>query len=116
MSEDRGGRFLTQMAKGRRSLLELVSLDDDELDELLLLRDLDLHTTNEVSELEDWFGGGVEHLDGDRLDVLPDGEGDRLPDLDFAFFLLFVLVSDVRLSLLSEGVVLLVDVLYPVSF
>jgi hypothetical protein len=49
------------------------------------------------------------HLEGDLLDVLPDGEGDLLPDLDFAFF--FVLWSDDRLSLLSEGV----DT-YPVSF
>lgn len=66
-----------------------MSRDVDELDELLLLLDLD--------------------LEGDLLDVLPDGEGDLLPDLDFAFF--FVLWSDDRLSLLSEGV----DT-YPVSF
>jgi hypothetical protein len=42
VSDDRGGRFLTRIATGRFSLLELVSRDVDELDELLLLLDLDL--------------------------------------------------------------------------
>lgn len=91
MSDDRKGRFFTHIASGRRSsectigwwlafaeefslldfgeLVELVSRDVDELEELLLLRDLD--------------------LDGDRLLVLPDGEGDLDPDLDFVFFFEF---------------------------
>lgn len=47
------------------------------------------------------------NLDGDLLDVLPDGDGDLDPDRDFVFF--FVLCS-ARLSLFSLGAVE-----YPVS-
>lgn len=67
--------------------MELVALDVELLDELELLRDLD--------------------LDGDLLEVLPDGDGDRDPDRDFVFF--FVLCSVLR-SLFSLGAVE-----YPVS-
>lgn len=73
------------MATGLFSELELVSLDVEELEEDELDCDRD--------------------LEGDRLEVLPDGD----LDLDFFFVLLW---SDDRLSLVSEGVV---DT-YPVSF
>lgn len=73
------------MATGLFSELELVSLDVEELEDDELDRDRD--------------------LEGDRLEVLPDGD----LDLDFFFVLLW---SDDRLSLVSEGVV---DT-YPVSF
>lgn len=61
---------------------------DELLDELELLRDLD--------------------LDGDLLEVLTVGEGDLDLDRDFAFF--FVLCCSVLLSLFSLGAVE-----YPVS-
>lgn len=97
VSDDLIGRFLTQIASGRLSsecttgwwapppevanLLDLgdpveeVALEVELLDELLLLRDLD--------------------LDGDLEDVLP-ADGDLLPDLDLVFFLAFC--ASVRLS------------------
>lgn len=70
-------------------LVELVPLEVVLEDELLLLRERD--------------------RDGDLLEVLPDGDGDRLPDRDLVFF--FVLCgSDERRSFVSVGVEL-----YPVS-
>lgn len=76
--------------------VELVALEVELLDELLLLRDLD--------------------REGDLLEVLP-GEGDRLPDLDFVFFLAFGVSAGHRSAVSVVGVVVVVVVVvYPVSF
>lgn len=111
MSEDLRGKFLTHIASGRLSSEcttglcpdanddarrrdfgepdELVARLVELLDELLLLLDRD--------------------LDGDRLEVLPDGDGDLLPDRLLVFFFVLCVSVDLR-SFVSVGVEL-----YPVS-